>query len=110
MGQWLVRNESSRLSIALSSALRFVGLILYEHLLTLHQEVTFIWWRKRSLGTVLFAANRYVALLYSVLTVCANFVHSQSGCHFVSWVQQGAMLLLMLISGGVRHVSVFCLY
>ena len=49
-------------------------LILYEHAITLDDEIEFMWKRKLSPVTGLFIANRYSALLYGVLALTTGFV------------------------------------
>lgn len=45
---------------------RCAALLLFDYLLTLSGEIKFVWGRKFSFVTVLFALNRYVTLLSKV--------------------------------------------
>lgn len=52
-------------------------LILYDHALTLQQEITLFWTRRFTVVTVLFFVNRYMTLCYGVLNVVSGFVPSK---------------------------------
>ena len=60
--------------------MRAVALIVYEHIITLGEEIELIWGRKFSPVSVLFAVNRYGALLYGALAVSAGYVVDHEVC------------------------------
>ena len=52
----------------------YLALIVYEHAITLHREVVFMWQWKFSAVTALFVINRYGALAYGILAVVSGLV------------------------------------
>ncbi|EKM58486.1 uncharacterized protein PHACADRAFT_182807 [Phanerochaete carnosa HHB-10118-sp] len=56
-------------------------LILWEHVITLPEEIHFIWRRRLSRSTVLFIINRYGVLLYGALAIATEFADGQALMH-----------------------------
>ncbi|GJE96198.1 hypothetical protein PsYK624_123920 [Phanerochaete sordida] len=54
-----------------------MALILWEHAITLREEVSCMWQRKLSVVTVLFTVNRYGVVLYGALAIAAGLVQSR---------------------------------
>ena len=61
-----------------------LALIVYEWLLCIHQEVTFIWnWHSRgvTLSWLVYALSRYAMLIELLLMVASTFPLSDLVCH-----------------------------
>ncbi|KAI0735816.1 hypothetical protein C8Q76DRAFT_792320 [Earliella scabrosa] len=56
-----------------------LALLLYEYLITFHEEKKLFWRRKWSGASVLFFMNRYAPLLYNILNNVNFWVHSKTG-------------------------------
>lgn len=49
-------------------------ILVYDHLVTLAEEISFIWCRPKALSAMLFLLNRYVALLGNVYGLIGDFL------------------------------------
>ncbi|KAG1769387.1 hypothetical protein EDD22DRAFT_165961 [Suillus occidentalis] len=47
---------------------------MYDHMMTLPEEIVFIWRRPKALSAILFLLNRYVALLSNICGLVMDFV------------------------------------
>ena len=47
---------------------------MYDHIVTLTEEVSFIWCRPKALSTTIFLLNRYVALLANIIGLVMDFL------------------------------------
>lgn len=54
-----------------------VVLVLYEHIITVHDEIRFIWQRKLSIVAILFYISRYGVMLYAVVNLASGYVEEQ---------------------------------
>ncbi|KAG1811745.1 uncharacterized protein BJ212DRAFT_487145 [Suillus subaureus] len=52
----------------------FLGILIYDHMVTLPEEITFIWRRPKALSAKLFIVNRYMALLGNIFALCIDFL------------------------------------
>lgn len=50
----------------LGTITHILGILIYDHMATITDEITFIWCRPKALSAILFLINRYVALLGNV--------------------------------------------
>ncbi|KAG1799633.1 hypothetical protein EV424DRAFT_1545924 [Suillus variegatus] len=50
------------------------SILIYDHMVTLQEEITFIWRRPKALSAILFLLNRYVALLSNICGLIKDFV------------------------------------
>ncbi|KAG2063758.1 hypothetical protein BDR04DRAFT_1111164 [Suillus decipiens] len=50
------------------------SILIYDHMVTLPEEITFIWRRPKMLSAMLFLLNRYFALLCNISSLVLNFV------------------------------------
>ncbi|KAI0090427.1 hypothetical protein BDY19DRAFT_771843 [Irpex rosettiformis] len=73
--------------------LAVIVLALYHHLITVHEEVRFVWFQKFSGATVIYLANRYVVLTSIVLLTIFTFVHSEAANVCKAGVPLAAALL-----------------
>ena len=62
---------SSRIYTRLTSSNKVI--LYYDYLLTLPDEITFFWRRKRSSVSILFFLNRYLPMASNVLVFFMNF-------------------------------------
>ncbi|KAJ3552359.1 hypothetical protein NM688_g4189 [Phlebia brevispora] len=51
------------------------ALVVFEHMITLNQEITTIWKRKFTSGTVLFLLNRYALVVYITISIAPTSEH-----------------------------------
>lgn len=49
------------------------GLLIYDHAITLSDEIRYVWKRKASGATVIFVLNRYISLLYQLFMTIQLF-------------------------------------
>ncbi|KAG0702180.1 hypothetical protein DFH29DRAFT_511822 [Suillus ampliporus] len=50
------------------------GILIYDHMVTLPEEIAFIWCRPKALSAMLFLLNRYVALLGNICSLFIGFL------------------------------------
>jgi hypothetical protein len=50
------------------------SVLIYDHMATITDEITFIWCRPKALSAILFLVNRYVALLGNVYMLYVYFL------------------------------------
>ncbi len=60
-------------------------LTIYDHILTVSQEVEYVWRRKFTAATVLFLANRYLALVNICLMLQITWNDSVSVREHLLW-------------------------
>lgn len=53
----------------------FIALVLYDHICTIPQEMQLIWGSKVTSTMVLFHANRWLILAYTILNIVDMFLH-----------------------------------
>ena len=59
----------------MARVLRYLtAFIVWEHLITLDQEIRYFWRRKFTGAAVLFMLNRYIVLVLYALNVSAEFI------------------------------------
>ena len=61
------------------------ALIFFEYCLTLGQEVNLFWGKKLTGAVVLFIANRYTTILYTIYYILVNLVPAASETAQVSF-------------------------
>ncbi|EMD31693.1 hypothetical protein CERSUDRAFT_69189 [Gelatoporia subvermispora B] len=54
------------------------ALVLYDHICTIPQEVQVIWGSKLTSTMVLFHANRWLILAYTILAIAGEFIHPRT--------------------------------
>ncbi|KAG1732502.1 hypothetical protein EDB19DRAFT_1263356 [Suillus lakei] len=61
-------SEVQQMSMSFKLYAVFVAdsILMYDHMATLTEEITFIWCRPKALSAILFLVNRYVALLGNI--------------------------------------------
>ncbi|KAG2125040.1 hypothetical protein DEU56DRAFT_586503 [Suillus clintonianus] len=60
------------------------SILMYDHIMTLTEEIAFIWCRPKALSSILFLLNRYVALLGNIYASLFYFLHISSS-RFKLW-------------------------
>lgn len=50
------------------------SILIYDHMVTLPEEIVFIWHHPKALSAMLFLLNRYVALLSNICGLVMDFV------------------------------------
>lgn len=66
--------ESQQLWMHLYAVLVANSILVYDHMMTLPEEVIFIWRRPKALSAKLFLVNRYIALLGNIFALCIDFL------------------------------------
>lgn len=49
-------------------------ILMYDHMATLTEEISFVWCRPKTLSAILFLVNRYVALLGNIYVLFVYFI------------------------------------
>jgi len=85
-------NVTVSLSI-LSRGVSPIVLLFYDYILTLPDEIDCIWRHRRSLVTLLFFLNRYLALFHALMIILVysdSALSTRLGCsgvwHFIAWL------------------------
>ncbi|KIK36896.1 hypothetical protein CY34DRAFT_93647, partial [Suillus luteus UH-Slu-Lm8-n1] len=78
-----------------------LGILVYDHMMTLPEEVIFIWRRPKALSAKLFLVNRYIALLGNIFALCIDFLPMLSCakytlCRQLLFFSQGLIVCLVL--------------
>jgi len=87
-------------------------IIIFDHLLTLNEEVDLIWKSAWSLGKVLFLLNRYYPLAASIFNNYALFAHTLTDTfclRFFRW-QGWTGLISCLLAEGILQIRLYALY
>ncbi|KAG2028447.1 hypothetical protein BDR03DRAFT_1078962, partial [Suillus americanus] len=50
------------------------SILIYDHMVTLPEEITYVWCRPKILSAVLFLINRYVALVGNIFGLFIDFL------------------------------------
>jgi len=76
-----------------------LAFLVYDHVLTLHAEIEFVWRRAWSLGKVMFIFNRYFGLVVLAFSSIVHFYHfpllSQFCMIYRAWAGIAVMLAVM---------------
>lgn len=67
-------NEAQQIVMHSYAVLVASSILVYDHIATLTEEITFIWYRPKALSAMLFLLNRYVALLGNIYALLINFL------------------------------------
>ncbi|KAG1763309.1 hypothetical protein EDD22DRAFT_1023316 [Suillus occidentalis] len=55
-----------------------IGILIYDHMVTLPEEITFIWCHPKMLSAMFFLVNRYVALIGNIYGLFIDFLPAAS--------------------------------
>ncbi|KAA1473579.1 hypothetical protein DENSPDRAFT_840040 [Dentipellis sp. KUC8613] len=83
------------------NALAAMIIIVFDHLITIDQEVELIWKERLSWGTALFILNRYYGLFSAIFNAYISVSDglSQSFCHFwIQWQSWTAVFAMIAIA------------
>jgi hypothetical protein len=61
-------------SFGLKSLTNIIGVLIYDHIATLPEEIAYIWCRPKALSAMLFLVNRYVALFSNLFGLFSGFL------------------------------------
>ncbi|KLO13202.1 hypothetical protein SCHPADRAFT_928690 [Schizopora paradoxa] len=89
------------------------SLFIYDYLLTLNDEIKYIWRRQFSLGSFIFFVNRYYAMITLALTVFENFslaVDSSRCKHLIGLQVFGDGIPLTIMTNFLIGLRVYALY
>lgn len=87
------------------------SILIHDHMVTLQEEITFIWRRPKALSAVLFLLNRYVALLSNICGLIKDFVPvSDESCSKYALYRQLAIFLQTAIVCNIMVIRTYALY
>lgn len=66
-------NEAQQILVHSYAVLVARSILVYDHLMTLAEEITFIWYRPKALSAMLFLFNRYLALFGNIYGSVIDF-------------------------------------
>lgn len=66
--------EKQQLLFHLHFVLVANGILIYDHMLTLPEEIRFIWCRPKIRSSIFFLVNRYFALVSNIFGLCIDFL------------------------------------
>ncbi|KAG2136347.1 uncharacterized protein EDB93DRAFT_784974 [Suillus bovinus] len=66
--------EVQQILLCIYAVLAGNSILIYDHMVTLPEEIAFIWRRPKALSAILFLLNRYVALLSNICALVMDFV------------------------------------
>ncbi|KDR65885.1 hypothetical protein GALMADRAFT_260088 [Galerina marginata CBS 339.88] len=87
-------------------------IILYDHLITLHDEVELIWKAKWSLVTILFLMNRYyvlAAIFFDLYMVFSPNITDKMCTRYFHWEGWTGLIAAMLAQGTLQ-IRIYALY
>ncbi|KIK40392.1 hypothetical protein CY34DRAFT_807245 [Suillus luteus UH-Slu-Lm8-n1] len=70
--------EKQQLLFHLHAVLVANSILIYDHMVTLPEEITFIWCHPKMLSAIFFLANRYVALIGNIYGLLIDFLPATS--------------------------------
>lgn len=56
----------------------FIGILIYDHMMTLPEEIAFIWCHPKMLSAMFFLVNRYIALIANIFGLFIDFLPAVS--------------------------------
>lgn len=88
------------------------SILMYDHMVTLPEEIAFIWRRPKALSAMLFLLNRYGALLINISTLVVYFwpVISDESCLRFSLYRELALFLQGIIVCIIMAMRTYALY
>ncbi|KAG1754410.1 hypothetical protein EDB19DRAFT_2034903 [Suillus lakei] len=87
------------------------SILIYDHMVTLHEEIAFIWRRPKALSAILFLLNRYVALLGNICGLVVDFVPiSDESCLKYTLFKQFALFLQGMVVCIIMAIRTYALY
>ncbi|KAI9062124.1 hypothetical protein FKP32DRAFT_1612786 [Trametes sanguinea] len=102
-------------------SVQFVPLVLYEHALTLNQEVQQIWKRDASAATILFVMTRYLLLVDRVFAIISLYPIRDLGairlsrdwfcsCSILLWIHAITSSALITVMSAIAAIRVYALW
>ncbi|KAG2129330.1 hypothetical protein BD769DRAFT_678485 [Suillus cothurnatus] len=70
---YITESEVQQMLFGVYAILAGNSILIYDHMVTLPEEIAFIWRRPKSLSAMLFLINRYVALLVNISSLVVDF-------------------------------------
>jgi len=87
------------------------SILIYDHMMTLPEEIAFIWSRPKALFAILFLLNRYVALLGNICGLVMDFVPvSDESCSKYALYRQLAIFFQTMIVCIIMTIRTYALY
>ncbi|KAG2068123.1 hypothetical protein BDR04DRAFT_1103790 [Suillus decipiens] len=87
------------------------SILIYDHIMTLPEEVAFIWHHPKALSAILFLLNRYVALLSNICGLVTDFVPvSDESCSKYSLYRELVIFIQATIVCIIMAIRTYALY
>ncbi|KAG2358147.1 hypothetical protein BDR07DRAFT_1418463 [Suillus spraguei] len=89
------------------------SILMYDHMVTLPEEIAFIWRRPKALSAMLFLLNRYGALLINISTLVVYFrpvISDELSCLKYSLYRELALFLQGIIVCIIMAMRTYALY
>ncbi|KAG2367580.1 hypothetical protein BDR07DRAFT_1606022 [Suillus spraguei] len=87
------------------------SVLIYDHIVTLPQEVAFIWRRPKALSAILFLLNRYVALLSNICSLVTDFIpDSDESCSKYLLYRELAIIIQAMVVCIIMAIRTYALY
>ncbi|KAG2146027.1 uncharacterized protein EDB93DRAFT_1329001 [Suillus bovinus] len=87
------------------------SILIYDHLITLPEEITFIWRRPKTLAAMLFLLNRYLALLGIICSaILEPFIVSDEVCSNYTASRQLDIFLQGIVICMIMAMRTYALY
>ncbi|KAG2097010.1 uncharacterized protein F5147DRAFT_715732 [Suillus discolor] len=104
--------EKQQLLFHLNAVLVANSILMYDHIVTLPEELAFIWRRPKLLSPTLFLANRYVALVGNIFGLFIDFLPavSDESCSRYMLVRELFLYLQQIIVCVILTLRIYALY
>lgn len=103
--------EVQQVLLCIYAVLAGNSILIYDHMITLPEEIAFIWRRPKALFAILFLLNRYIALLGNICGLVMDFVHvSDESCSKYALYRQLAIFLQTAIVCVMMTIRTYALY
>lgn len=87
------------------------SILMYDHVMTLSEEITFIWHRPKALSAMLFVLNRYLALLGMIYSLLMQpFLVSDEVCSKYTTYRQLVIFFQGIIICIIMAIRTYALY
>jgi hypothetical protein len=108
---FITDSEAQQILLCTYAVLAGNSILIYDHVITLPEEIAFIWRRPKTLSAMLFLLNRYLALLGIICSmVVQNFLVSDEICSKYTMYRQLDILIQGTIICIIMAIRTYALY
>lgn len=88
-----------------------IGFFYYDHIISLGDEISFIWYRPKTQSAYWFLGNRYLAFLGNiVVTVLRAWPLSEQSCRKYNWFRQLLLVTNQVLACVLLTIRTYALY